>query len=308
MIEEAPPPSDTAHDAEKDSVKFTFDEELPPTPCIKVVGVGGGGGNAVNRMIKADIPGMEFAAVNTDVQALRVSRSPTKLQLGAQLTQGYGAGSDHKIGRNAALEDTERLIELLSGADMVFVTAGLGGGTGTGAAPVVASLAKEMGALTIAVVTKPFAFEGARRMEVAEQGLAELAETVDTVISIPNEYLLAHVENGTSFFEAFRIADDILLQAVRGNQRHRHDSGNRQLRLRRHSHRHAGHGVRSRGHGDAQRRKRRNRGGPRRDRRPFARKCRYRRGARHPDQHYRLLASGAARGAWGIDDYSAGRK
>ncbi len=216
MIEEAPPPSDTAHDAEKDSVKFTFDEELPPTPCIKVVGVGGGGGNAVNRMIEADIPGMEFAAVNTDVQALRVSRSPTKLQLGAQLTQGYGAGSDHKIGRNAALEDTERLIELLSGADMVFVTAGLGGGTGTGAAPVVASLAKEMGALTIAVVTKPFAFEGARRMEVAEQGLAELAETVDTVITIPNEYLLAHVENGTSFFEAFRIADDILLQAVRG--------------------------------------------------------------------------------------------
>ncbi len=216
MIEETPPLSDTANDAESDSVKFSFDEGSSPSACIKVVGVGGGGCNAVNRMIEAGIGGVQFFAVNTDVQALSVSHALVKLQLGAQLTRGYGAGSDHKIGRNAALDDTERLNDLLNGADMVFVAAGFGGGTGTGAAPVVASLAKQMGALTVAIVTTPFAFEGARRMEVAQQGLAALTETVDTVITIPNERLLAHVDRGTSFFESFRIADDILLHAVQG--------------------------------------------------------------------------------------------
>jgi cell division protein FtsZ len=201
---------------QQDAVKFTFEEDLRPSARIKVVGVGGGGCNAVNRMIEAGVEGVEFAAINTDEQALRVSRAPIKVQIGAKLTSGRGAGSDPEIGRKAALEDTERLIELLSDTDMVFVTSGLGGGTGTGAAPIVASLAKELGALTVAVVTKPFSFEGAKRMALAEKGLAELAEVVDTVVTIPNERLLEVVERGTSFFESFRIADNILRQAVQG--------------------------------------------------------------------------------------------
>jgi cell division protein FtsZ len=201
---------------QQDAVKFTFEEDLRPSARIKVVGVGGGGCNAVNRMIEAGVEGVEFAAINTDEQALRVSRAPIKVQIGAKLTTGRGAGSDPEIGRKAALEDTERLIELLSDTDMVFVTSGLGGGTGTGAAPIVASLAKELGALTVAVVTKPFSFEGAKRMALAEKGLAELAEVVDTVVTIPNERLLEVVERGTSFFESFRIADNILRQAVQG--------------------------------------------------------------------------------------------
>ncbi len=201
---------------QQDAVKFTFEEDLRPTARIKVVGVGGGGCNAVNRMIEASVEGVEFAAINTDEQALRVSRAPIKVQIGTKLTSGRGAGSDPEIGRKAALEDTERLIELLSDTDMVFVTSGLGGGTGTGAAPIVASLAKELGALTVAVVTKPFSFEGAKRMAIAEKGLAELAEVVDTVVTIPNERLLEVVERGTSFFESFRIADNILRQAVQG--------------------------------------------------------------------------------------------
>jgi cell division protein FtsZ len=201
---------------QQEAVKFTFEEDLRPSARIKVVGVGGGGCNAVNRMIEAGVEGVEFAAINTDEQALRVSRAPIKVQIGAKLTSGRGAGSDPEIGRKAALEDTERLIELLSDTDMVFVTSGLGGGTGTGAAPIVASLAKELGALTVAVVTKPFSFEGAKRMALAEKGLAELAEVVDTVVTIPNERLLEVVERGTSFFESFRIADNILRQAVQG--------------------------------------------------------------------------------------------
>jgi cell division protein FtsZ len=201
---------------QKEAVKFTFEEDLRPTARIKVVGVGGGGCNAVNRMIEAGVEGVEFAAINTDEQALRVSRAQIKVQIGTKLTSGRGAGSDAEIGRKAALEDTERLIELLSDTDMVFVTAGLGGGTGTGAAPIVASLAKELGALTVAVVTKPFSFEGGKRMAIAEKGLAELAEVVDTVVTIPNERLLEVVERGTSFFESFRIADNILRQAVQG--------------------------------------------------------------------------------------------
>lgn len=199
-----------------EDVKFTFEEDSAPNARIKVIGVGGGGCNAVNRMIEAGVEGVAFAAVNTDEQALRVSKAQIKLQIGTKKTLGRGAGSDPEIGRAAALEDTDRLIELLSDCDMVFVTAGLGGGTGTGAAPIVASLANELGALTVAVVTKPFAFEGQKRMGVAERGLAELAESVDTVITIPNERLIEVVERGTSFFESFRIADDQLLQAVRG--------------------------------------------------------------------------------------------
>jgi len=167
-------------------------------------------------MIKEGLTGVEFYILNTDVQALNASPVPNKIRIGAKLTNGLGAGADPAIGRNAALEDTEAILEVLEGADMVFVTAGLGGGTGTGAAPVVASLAKEMGALTVAVVTKPFEFEGPRRRRQADRGLAELGAAVDTVISIPNDKLLGLVPRGTSFFEAFRIADDVLRQAVQG--------------------------------------------------------------------------------------------
>ena len=196
-------------------IRMSFGEELSPAK-IKVIGVGGGGCNAVNRMIRAKVEGVEFIAGNTDLQALKLSQAPVKLQLGAKLTKGLGAGANPEIGRKAALEDTDKIIEALEGSDMIFITAGLGGGTGSGAAPVVASLASELGALTVAVVTKPFAFEGKRRMLQAEQALQELIGAVDTVIVIPNERLMETVERGTSFFDAFRIADDILRQAVQG--------------------------------------------------------------------------------------------
>ena len=182
---------------------------------IKVIGVGGGGGNAVNRMIAARLEGVEFIAANTDVQALKLSQAPVKLQLGVRLTSGLGAGANPDVGRRAALEDSEKIIEALEGADMVFVTAGLGGGTGTGAAPVIASLASEMGILTVAVVTCPFGFEGKRRQQQAERGLKELLESVDTMIVIPNEKLLA-VARDAGFFESFRVADDVLRQGVQG--------------------------------------------------------------------------------------------
>jgi cell division protein FtsZ len=182
---------------------------------IKVIGVGGGGGNAVNRMIQARMAGVEFIAANTDVQALKASQAPVKLQLGVRLTSGLGAGANPDVGRLAALEDSEKIIEALEGADMVFVTAGLGGGTGTGAAPVIASLASELGILTVAVITRPFAFEGKRRQQQAEQGLKELIECVDTMIVIPNEKLL-DVAKDAGFFESFRIADDVLRQGVQG--------------------------------------------------------------------------------------------
>src|SRR5258708_1858904 len=201
--------------AKDTAIRMSFSEELSPAK-IKVIGVGGGGCNAVNRMIRAKVEGVEFIAANTDLQALKMSHAPLKLQLGAKLTKGLGAGANPEIGRKAALEDTEKIIEALDGADMVFVTSGLGGGTGSGAAPVVANLASELGSLTVAVVTKPFAFEGKRRMQQAEQALGELVGSVDTVIVIPNERLTETVEHGTSFFEAFRIADDILRQAVQG--------------------------------------------------------------------------------------------
>ncbi|MBY0506265.1 MAG: cell division protein FtsZ [Bryobacteraceae bacterium] len=192
------------------------DEERRAGTRIKVIGVGGGGSNAVARMMTEGVTGVDFHILNTDRQALVASPVPNKLQIGTKITNGLGAGADPATGRQAALEDTDRILEILDGADMVFVTAGLGGGTGTGAAPVVAALAKEMNALTVAVVTKPFEFEGPRRMKQAEKGLADLAAAVDTVISIPNNRLLELVPKGTSFFDAFRIADDVLRQGVQG--------------------------------------------------------------------------------------------
>ncbi|HTB16033.1 MAG TPA: cell division protein FtsZ [Bryobacteraceae bacterium] len=199
-----------------DALKFVIQEEAAPKTRIRVFGVGGGGCNAVARMQNEGLCGVEFCVINTDVQALSASPVPNQLAIGSKVTNGLGAGSDPLVGRQAALEDTEKIIDLLEGADMVFVTAGLGGGTGTGAAPVVASLAKELGALTVAVVTKPFAFEGPKRRKQADLGLSELASVVDTVITIPNDQLLELVPKGTSFFEAFRVADDVLRQAVQG--------------------------------------------------------------------------------------------
>jgi cell division protein FtsZ len=196
--------------------RVDFLEELRVGAKIKVIGVGGGGGNAVNHMIDAGVTGVDFLVANTDAQALRISRAPVKIQLGAKLTKGLGAGANPEIGRRAALEDTDKVIDALEGADMVFVTAGLGGGTGSGGAPIVASLARELRALTVAVVTKPFAFEGKRRMMQAEEGLAELSQSVDTLICIPNERLMQFVDKDTSFFEAFKRADDILRQGVQG--------------------------------------------------------------------------------------------
>ena len=203
-------------DSDMDDLKYEIEEEAYTGARIKVVGVGGGGCNAVARMVQAGLEGVEFYAMNTDLQALNSCPVPNKLQLGVKMTNGLGAGSNSEIGRQAALENTDRIVELLQGADMVFVTAGLGGGTGTGAAPVIASLAKELDALTIAVVTRPFAFEGPRRIRLAEQGLAQLTGVVDTVIAIPNDRLLALVPRGASFVEGFKIADDLLRQAVQG--------------------------------------------------------------------------------------------
>jgi cell division protein FtsZ len=198
-------------------INIFIDDDPPITGArIKVIGIGGGGGNAVNRMIEAGIEGIEFLVANTDLQALKRSRAPIKIQLGSRLTKGLGAGADPGVGREAALEDTDKIIEVLEGADMVFVTTGLGGGTGTGAAPIIASLATELNCLTVAVVTKPFQFEGRRRMQQADHGLRELRECVDTVITIPNERLLHTVEKGASLSDAFRIADDVLRQAVQG--------------------------------------------------------------------------------------------
>src|SRR2546423_1333126 len=196
-------------------LKISLDEEQL-TAKIKVIGVGGGGGNAVNRMIQAGIKGVEFLVANTDVQAMRAALAPNKVQIGAKLTKGLGAGANPEVGKQAALEDTDRILEALSGADMIFITTGMGGGTGTGAAPIIASLAAELGALTVAVVTKPFAFEGKRRRVQAEQGIRALRDTVDTLITIPNERLLNFVERATSLGDAFKIADDILRQAVQG--------------------------------------------------------------------------------------------
>ena len=183
---------------------------------IKVIGIGGGGGNAINNMINASLMGVDFIAANTDAQALEVSKAHTKLQLGANITKGLGAGANPEIGRSAALEDADRIRQALDGADMVFVTAGLGGGTGTGGAPVVAQIAKELGALTVAVVTKPFNFEGRQRMQTADKGIKELKETVDTIITIPNNRLLSLAAKKATFLEMLKKADDVLLYAVKG--------------------------------------------------------------------------------------------
>ena len=199
-----------------DDLKYEMQDEARTGTRIKVIGVGGGGCNAVACMVEEGLEGVEFYAMNTDVQALNACQVPNKLQLGVKLTHGLGAGSNPEIGRQAALENTDDIVEVLQGADMAFVTAGLGGGTGTGAAPVIASLAKELDSLAVAVVTKPFSFEGSRRMKLAEEGLGRLASIVDTVIAIPNDRLLALVPRGTSFFEAFKTADDLLRQAVQG--------------------------------------------------------------------------------------------
>ena len=199
-----------------DTLRLTLDEELRSGARIKVVGVGGGGGNAVSRMVQAGLSGVEFMVANTDAQALRSNPAPVKIQIGSKLTKGLGAGADPNVGRQAALEDTDALISALSGADMVFVTTGLGGGTGTGAAPVIASLATELGALTIAVVTKPFKFEGKKRLLQAAHGLEALRDSVDTVITIPNERLLSVIDRQTSMLDAFVTADDVLRQAIQG--------------------------------------------------------------------------------------------
>jgi cell division protein FtsZ len=198
------------------AISFGFDADAELQARIKVVGVGGGGGNALNTMISSDLEGVEFIAANTDAQALPNNLAPLKIQLGPQLTKGLGAGGNPEMGRKSALEDLTRIQEALAGADMVFVTAGMGGGTGTGAAPIVAQIARDMGALTVAVVTKPFNFEGRRRMKNAELGIQELAAAVDTIITIPNQKLLTIAGDDMSMLEAFQRADDVLLQAVRG--------------------------------------------------------------------------------------------
>jgi cell division protein FtsZ len=199
-----------------DDLKYELQEETRKGARIKVIGIGGGGSNAVGRMYEEGLSGVEFYVMNTDTQALEGSRVPNKIQIGARVTDGLGAGSDPAIGRQAALEDTERILSILEGADLVFITAGLGGGTGAGASPVVATLAKQLDALTIAIVTKPFTFEGGKRMRQAERSLNDLAASVDILTTIPNDRLLSIAPQGTSMAQAFKIADDVLRQAVEG--------------------------------------------------------------------------------------------
>ena len=200
----------------EDRLRLRLEEAAFAGARIKVIGVGGGGGNAVNRMARAGLDGVEFIVANTDLQALKNNAAQVKLQIGSKLTKGLGAGADPNVGRNAALEDTEKIIQALDGADMIFVTTGLGGGTGTGAAPVIASLASELGALTVAVVTKPFKFEGKKRQLQAERGLEALRDCVDTIITIPNERLLTIIDKSTPLTDAFCTADDVLRQAIQG--------------------------------------------------------------------------------------------
>src|SRR5690606_11996253 len=189
---------------------------VPPGAKIKVVGVGGGGGNATNTMIRSNLEGVDFVACNTDIQSLRFSLAPTKIQIGKDLTRGLGAGADPDVGREAALEDRHELQAHLEGADMVFITAGMGGGTGTGGASIVAQIARELGALTVGVVTKPFSFEGKRRRKHAEVGIARLRECVDTLITIPNQRLLELATPDLSMIDAFKLADEVLVNAVKG--------------------------------------------------------------------------------------------
>ena len=195
---------------------FQLVDNAPAHAVIKVIGVGGGGGNAVQHMLRQEVDGVEFVCANTDAQALQNLASRTVLQLGSDITKGLGAGANPDMGNDAALEDKDRIAEVLAGADMVFITAGMGGGTGTGAAPIVAEIAKDLGILTVAVVTKPFPFEGRKRMQIAEAGIAELSQHVDSLITIPNEKLLAIMGQDTPLLEAFASVDDVLLNAVQG--------------------------------------------------------------------------------------------
>ncbi len=195
---------------------FEFEEDLSIGARIKIVGVGGGGGNAIKTMMRSRIEGVDFVAINTDVQAIKLNDAPIKIQIGSKLTRGLGAGANPDVGRQAALEDEAVIREALTGADMIFVTAGMGGGTGTGAAPVVAKIARELGALTVGVVTKPFAFEGKKRLKQAEVGIEELKKEVDTLICIPNDNILGLVDKNTPIIDSFKMADQVLLQAVRG--------------------------------------------------------------------------------------------
>src|SRR4249920_487139 len=205
-----------ARDREQSDLRMTLASDARRGAKIKVIGVGGGGSNAVNRMVEVGLSGVEFIVANTDLQALDNANAAVKLQIGHKLTKGLGAGADPNIGRQAALEDTDNILQTLSGADMIFVTTGLGGGTGTGAAPVIASLASELGALTVAVVTKPFKFEGRKRQLQAERGLEALRDCVDTIITIPNERLLSIIDRATPLTDAFATADDVLRQAIQG--------------------------------------------------------------------------------------------
>ncbi|NOZ56041.1 MAG: cell division protein FtsZ [Calditrichaeota bacterium] len=198
------------------NLRLSFDDKGVPPARMKVVGVGGAGSNAVNRMIEAGLTGVDFVAINTDLQALSTSKAPVRIQIGRNTTKGLGAGADPEVGRKSIEEDKEAVVNALQDADMIFVTAGMGGGTGTGASPIVAEVAKDLGALTVAIVTKPFLFEGPKRMQRAEEGLEELKEYVDTLITIPNQRLLQIVDRKTPLNEAFRLADDVLLQATRG--------------------------------------------------------------------------------------------
>jgi cell division protein FtsZ len=195
---------------------FELVEKLAPNAVIKVIGIGGGGGNAVSHMVQSNIEGVDFVCANTDAQALKSSGAKITLQLGGNVTKGLGAGANPEVGRQAALEDRERIVEILQGADMVFITGGMGGGTGTGAAPVVAQLAKELGILTVAVVTKPFPFEGRRRMQVAMKGIEDLSQYVDSLITVPNEKLLQVLGHEVTLLSAFKSANDVLLGAVQG--------------------------------------------------------------------------------------------
>src|SRR5277367_66768 len=206
----------TRENASMENLKYELQEETRKGARIKVIGIGGGGSSAVSRMYDEGLQGVEFFVINTDAQALEASSVPNKMQIGARITNGLGTGSDPAIGRQAALEDTERILSMLEGADLVFVTAGLGGGTGAGAAPVVASLAKELDALTIAIVTKPFTFEGGKRMRQADRSVSDLAASVDILTTIPNDRLLTIAPKGATMAQAFKMADDVLRQAVQG--------------------------------------------------------------------------------------------
>jgi len=284
-----------ANPQQPDKLRISARRGPRPRARIKVIGVGGGGGNAVNRMVQVGLADVEFIVANTDQQALQNNAASVKLQIGRQLTKGLGAGADPNVGRAAALEDTERILEALTGADMVFVTTGLGGGTGTGAAPVIASLANQLGALTVAVVTKPFKFEGRKRAQQAEAGLRELAEAVDTMITIPNERLLSTVDKTTSMSQAFATADDVLRQAIQGISDLILVPGADQPGLRGRQDDHVAHGPGDHGHGHRDGGGPRARGGDGRGVEPAARgRVGAGRSRRH-HQHHRWARSDAFR-------------